>query len=426
MENRSRGRGKAKEEAGQGNRQVLGDIGNLEVLRNAEGKQISRPITRNFHTKLLASAQAAANLVVQANEQGTPLGKKRVIVTTLDNGGIVHKQSGVQDLTQKPNPDPVDMVSSDDFVCEMKCEISRRNVQTLSSTLNAQSKAASGVVAEPADQPVEIDAENANNELAVIEYLDELYKFYKQTEGDSRVSDYMKSQHEINEKMRSITVDWLLEVHNRFKLMPETLYLTINILDRYLSSTDIPKKELQLVGISSMLIACKYEEIYPPQMIDLVSISNDAYTKHQIHSMERSILEKLQWYLTVPTPYVFLVRLSSVQPDKQMENLAFFLAELTLEHYQAIVSYSPSTIAASAIYAARCTLNRRPFWSETLKRLSSYCTEQIIECAKLLVSLQTSAADSKPNALYWKFSSEDKGFVALLPPTKNIENQLLM
>ncbi|XP_057452490.1 G2/mitotic-specific cyclin S13-7-like isoform X3 [Lotus japonicus] len=405
MENRSRGRGKAKEEAGQGNRQVLGDIGNLEVLRNAEGKQISRPITRfsnsrpfalrNFHTKLLASAQAAANLVVQANEQGTPLGKKRVIVTTLDNGGIVHKQSGVQDLTQKPNPDPVDM-------------------------------AASGVVAEPADQPVEIDAENANNELAVIEYLDELYKFYKQTEGDSRVSDYMKSQHEINEKMRSITVDWLLEVHNRFKLMPETLYLTINILDRYLSSTDIPKKELQLVGISSMLIACKYEEIYPPQMIDLVSISNDAYTKHQIHSMERSILEKLQWYLTVPTPYVFLVRLSSVQPDKQMENLAFFLAELTLEHYQAIVSYSPSTIAASAIYAARCTLNRRPFWSETLKRLSSYCTEQIIECAKLLVSLQTSAADSKPNALYWKFSSEDKGFVALLPPTKNIENQLLM
>lgn len=76
----------------------------------------------------------------------------------------------------------------------------------------------------------------------------------------------MKSQHEINEKMRSITVDWLLEVHNRFKLMPETLYLTINILDRYLSSTDIPKKELQLVGISSMLIACKYEEIYPPQV----------------------------------------------------------------------------------------------------------------------------------------------------------------
>lgn len=67
---------------------------------------------------------------------------QRVIVTALDNGGIVHKQSGVQDLTQKPNPDPVDMVSSEDFVCEMKCEISRRNVQTLSSTLNAQSKVA--------------------------------------------------------------------------------------------------------------------------------------------------------------------------------------------------------------------------------------------------------------------------------------------
>lgn len=85
-------------------------------------------------------------------------------------------------------------------------------------------------------------------------------------QGESRVSDYMRSQPEINERMRSITVDWLVDVHRKFKLMPETLYLSINIIDRYLSLTNVPKAELQLVGISSMLIACKYEEILPPQV----------------------------------------------------------------------------------------------------------------------------------------------------------------
>lgn len=83
---------------------------------------------------------------------------------------------------------------------------------------------------------------------------------------ESRVHDYMVSQANINAKMRTILVDWLIEVHNKFKLMPETLYLTVNILDRYLSMKTVNRRELQLVGISSMLIACKYEEIWAPQV----------------------------------------------------------------------------------------------------------------------------------------------------------------
>lgn len=76
--------------------------------------------------------------------------------------------------------------------------------------------------------------------------------------------DYMLRQPNINGKMRGILVDWLIEVHCRFQLMPETLYLTINVLDRYLSKKTASVRELQLVGIGSMLIACKYEEIYAP------------------------------------------------------------------------------------------------------------------------------------------------------------------
>jgi G2/mitotic-specific cyclin-B, other len=76
----------------------------------------------------------------------------------------------------------------------------------------------------------------------------------------------MGSQPEVNPKMRAILADWMVEVHRRFELMPETLYLTIYIVDRYLSLQPVLRRELQLVGIAAMLIASKYEEIWAPEV----------------------------------------------------------------------------------------------------------------------------------------------------------------
>lgn len=78
------------------------------------------------------------------------------------------------------------------------------------------------------------------------------------------LSSYMSSQAEINERMRAILIDWIIEVQHRLILMPETLYLTVYIIDQYLSMESVTRKELQLVGISAMLIASKYEEIWAP------------------------------------------------------------------------------------------------------------------------------------------------------------------
>ena len=75
---------------------------------------------------------------------------------------------------------------------------------------------------------------------------------------------YMSKQTDINAKMRAILIDWLVEVHLKFKLMPETLYLTINLIDRYLEKETIMRNKLQLVGVTAMFIASKYEEIYAP------------------------------------------------------------------------------------------------------------------------------------------------------------------
>ena len=92
---------------------------------------------------------------------------------------------------------------------------------------------------------------------------------YDVAQDETKLNDYMAVQPDINAKMRSILVDWLTEVHLKFELMPETLYLTINIVDRFLSMKVVPRRELQLVGISSMLLASKYEEIWAPEVCAL-------------------------------------------------------------------------------------------------------------------------------------------------------------
>ena len=97
----------------------------------------------------------------------------------------------------------------------------------------------------------------------------------------------MASQTDINDKMRAILVDWLVEVHLKFKLMPETLYLTVNLIDRFLAKKPVTRKNLQLVGVTAMLIASKYEEIWAPEVRDFVYISDKAYTREQILGMVR-------------------------------------------------------------------------------------------------------------------------------------------
>ncbi|KAM4097037.1 hypothetical protein ACJW30_08G151000 [Castanea mollissima] len=434
-----RGAVKVKNEPAQGrNRRALGDIGNYGV-RALDGKpnaQISRPMTRSFRAQLLAKEQGAVeinkNPVVPALDNRVAINRRRVTVNKVAEAQkkVDDKPNSDESKDDKPNSDESKAATTTTSEGEKIESVSgrrsregssRKEVKTLTSILTARSKAACGVTVKPKPQIVNIDAADVNDELAVVEYIDDIYQFYKLEEGESRVRDYMDSQPEINARMRSILIDWLTEVHRKFELMPETLYLTINIVDRYLSRTFVSRRELQLIGISSMLIACKYEEIWAPQVNDFICLSDYAYTGEQILVMEKAILGKLEWYLTVPTPYVFLVRFikASVSPDKEMENMVFFLAEIGLMNYPTISLYCPSMIAAAAVYAARCTLAKSPFWSETLKHHTGYSEEQLMNCAKQLVDCHmAAAAESKLRVIYCKFSNPDRGSVALFTPAK--------
>ncbi|XP_007015340.2 PREDICTED: G2/mitotic-specific cyclin S13-7 [Theobroma cacao] len=383
------------------NRRVLQDIGNFVNERAAQRKN---PITEGIG----AVAQAVK-------------GGGRAVTK------VVAAQRKVDDKADKPKPETVIVISSDEKTEESRPVSrregsSRKEVKTLTAILSARSKAACGLTNKHNDSIEDIDGADVGNELAVAEYVDDIYKFYKLTENDCQVHDYMDLQPDINAKMRSILVDWLIEVHRKFDLMPETLYLTMNIVDRILSMKVVQRKELQLVGISAMLIACKYEEIWAPEVNDFVFISDNAYAREQVLAMEKAILDKLEWYLTVPTPYVFLVRYikASIPSDDKMEDLVFFLAELGLMQYPTVVLCCPSMLAAAAVYAARCTLDKSPLWSETLKHHTGYSEDQLKSWAKLLVKFHATAAESKLKAVYRKFSSPDRGAVALLSPAKSL------
>ncbi|XP_047943571.1 G2/mitotic-specific cyclin S13-7-like [Salvia hispanica] len=390
-------------------RRALGDIGNLIPADGAvEGKpipRISRPVTRSFGARALANAQAQTNK--NSLEANAALPEKRAVARR-----PVQKKA----VSTKPKPEEIIEISPDSNevpVRERKLlskEIEpKKKLPTLTSALTARSKAAT---------IVDIDAQDLGNDLAVVEYVEEIYKFYKSVENEGRAKDYMDSQPEINERMRAILIDWLIQVHYKFELSLETLYLTINIIDRFLASKTILRRELQLVGMGAMLIASKYEEIWAPQVNDLVCISDRSYTNEQVLVMEKRILGELEWNLTVPTPYVFLARfIKASMTGSDVENMVYFLAELGMMDYE-ILAYSPSMVAASAVYAARCTLQKSPAWNETLKMHTGFSEQQLMDCVKKLVALHALAGLQKLKGIYKKYSSSERGGVALFQPAK--------
>ena len=95
-------------------------------------------------------------------------------------------------------------------------------------------------------------------------------------------------------------------------MLPETLFLTVNLIDRYLEKKQIMRTRLQLLAVAALLIASKYEEIYVPEISDFVFITDKAYTKEEILEMESSILRTLEFNITVPSSYRFLQRFCKV------------------------------------------------------------------------------------------------------------------
>ena len=162
----------------------------------------------------------------------------------------------------------------------------------------------------------------------------------------------MDEQVDINAKMRAILIDWLVEVHMKFRLNPNTLYLCVNIIDRYCSQKEVKRSKLQLVGVTALLVACKHEEIYPPEVRDCVYITDRAYNRQEVLDMEQSILNVLNWKISVPTAYPFLHRfLSLVKASERAKHAAHYYLERSLQEHDMLV-YRPSEVSCAAVILA--------------------------------------------------------------------------
>lgn len=289
--------------------------------------------------------------------------------------------------------------------------------RSITSLLLSRSEAASACKDQCPELP-DIDAADRENPLAVTAYVNDIYAYYRRVEAQIS-PDYMAEQTDINDRMRAILVDWLVEVHLKFKLMPETLYLTTNLIDRYLAKENVTRKNLQLVGVTAMLLAAKYEEIWAPEVKDFVYISDKAYTKAQILAMEKTMLRSLGFNLTVPTPYHFMFRyLKAAGADKKCELLTMFFAELAMPEYN-MLKYSSSLLSAAAVYTALVTLGE-PCFPPALKAHCGYSEEEVRPCAVQLVNLHRRAATSSLLAVHKKYSFPKFSEVAKMQPALSL------
>ena len=210
-------------------------------------------------------------------------------------------------------------------------------------------------------------------------------------------------QKEITEKMRSILVDWLIDVHLKFKLIPETLFLAINILDRFIAIVFVPKKKLQLVGITSLFIAAKYEEIYPPSIKDFVYVTDKAYQKEELLEMEGKIMSTLQFKLTMASPLFFFERFGRVA--KLTSNgmmVGRYILDSILVDLKAM-RYLPSVLAAAVVYIAR-RVELKEGWRKGNLKSSIVEGKDIRHCAFELIGIVNSNDKSALNAAKEKHS----------------------
>ena len=233
--------------------------------------------------------------------------------------------------------------------------------------------------------PVDLDAEDMNDPLMVAEYVREIFDYYKELEEVTLPNpNYMDHQKDLEWKMRGILVDWLIEVHTRFRLLPETLFLAVNILDRFLSAKVVPLDKLQLVGVTAMFIASKYEEVLSPHIGNFVHVADDGFSVDEVLSAERYTLSTLDYDLSYPNPMNFLRRISKADNyDIQTRTLGKYLMEISLLDHK-FLHFRQSHIAAAAMYTARLILERGP-WDATLAHYAGYTEEEIQPVLELMV-----------------------------------------
>lgn len=177
--------------------------------------------------------------------------------------------------------------------------------------------------------------------------------------------------------MRSVLINWIVEAHADFSYLLETLHLAVSLIDRYLQvDLTVDRSNLQLVGVSALWVAAKYEEMYVPNLKDFIYITDNAFTEPDMKKMEQKILKALDWRLGRPLGIHFLKRYSKLVTAHPKEYvLGKYLLELALVQYETC-HVNPSLMAAAAVCLSvaivRELKNPSEVWTDRMTREFTY------------------------------------------------------
>ncbi|KAM0033572.1 putative cyclin domain-containing protein [Helianthus debilis subsp. tardiflorus] len=225
-------------------------------------------------------------------------------------------------------------------------------------------------------------------------YVADIYDYIHNMEMDSKrrpMPGYIeKVQKDFSVDTRLQLVLLLVQIAERFQLCSETLHLAVSYMDRFLSTNVVNVKSVSLLGLSSLIIAAKYEDTYPLDAEDLRCYYANSHTKQEVLKMEADVLKALNFEMGSPTVKSFLRRLTDVAqvdyetPDSQVELLSYYLAELSLLEYGCL-KFLPSLVAASVTFLARFTLRPTSHpWNLSLEQVSGYKPSDLKECVQIL------------------------------------------
>lgn len=384
-------------------RAALGDVSNVAKTENADVKDAKKTTTSKVGLTSKATTQAGGvQKLTRTNSSRTALGAKdnntkKAAATEVKRPG---SGSGVTGSTQMKRTSSQKSVKEEAFHNE---EPPRKKVDIEKKTddeENAAEKqpAKEEAVAQPQPQPqpqqqvsikqrfddavADLDAEDLDDPLMAAEYVVEIFDYLRELETETLPNpEYIEHQPDLEWKMRGILVDWLIEVHTRFRLLPETLFLAVNIIDRFLSVEVVALDRLQLVGVAAMFIASKYEEVLSPHVANFSHVADDTFTDKEILDAERHILATLDYNMSYPNPMNFLRRISKADNyDIQTRTLGKYLMEISLLDHR-FLYYRQSHVAAAAMYLARLILERGP-WVSSTTRQSCQCDETDIDTGR--------------------------------------------
>ena len=251
------------------------------------------------------------------------------------------------------------------------------------------------------------------NPQEVDDYFDDIFNYFKQEESKFLPkANYMKYQSDINEKMREILFDWLIEVHKKYKLSDNTLYITGNLIDRFTErKPELKRTKYQLLGVSALFIAGKYNDIYPPESKDYSYITDDAYTKKEVVEMEMEILKELNYTITFPTQYNFLeIYRKLLNMDDKTYHLSFYCIDICFINYN-MIKYKPSFLAAASCLLSFRLLKIYDNWEE-FENITGYNINELYDCMVEITELIEKQKYTKLKGVYKKFSTEKFSEVA--------------